>query len=158
MADLVLTFEVEGELQLARRLLGVRNDLKDWTAQFVQTGNLLTKTFKETFNVQGKNIGESWTPLKPSTIAEKARLGFPLDPLIRTGKMSNSFVSKPTRFEVVISNPTPYFIYHQSRQPRHKLPRRVMMKLDERRREMIVKIFQSSIQDKLKQRGFVANG
>lgn len=157
MPNLVLTFTVEGELQLARRLGDVSKDLKNWTPEFHKVGDLLLKTFRDTFSVQGSNIGENWPPLAASTIAEKQRLGFPLDPLIRTGQMRNSFTSQFGAFEVVVSNPVSYFPYHQSRGPRNKIPRRVMMKIDQRRREMIVKIFQSSIQNVLKQRGF-SNG
>ena len=154
MADLTITFSIEGETQLLRRLEGVSQDLKDWTPQFTKIGKLLLKTFKDNFNSEGQALGEPWAPLKASTLKEKARLGYPSDILVRTGTMKKSFISSPSQFEVVISNPTPYFVYHQSRRPRQHLPRRVLMKIDDRRKQEIIKIIQSSVQNVLQKRQF----
>ena len=154
MPGLELKFSIEGETQLIRRLRDVERDFKDWTKEFIKVGDLLLKTFKENFRTQGQTLGERWKALTPQTMSQKKRLGYPLVPLIRTGTMRDSFKSNPSRYEVVISNPTPYFVFHQSRKTRHKLPRRVMMKIDERRKQLIGKVFQKSIEDILQKRQF----
>lgn len=151
---LELVFEIEGDTQLIRRLQGVEIGMKNFSPEFKKTGDLLLKTFRENFKSEGRDIGEPWKPLKPETLIQKQRLGFAPDILVRTGALKGGFKARPSQFEVVVSNLVDYFSYHQSNRPRNKLPRRIMMKIDEKRKQMIVKIFQGSVQEKLQQRGF----
>jgi phage gpG-like protein len=140
---LQLSWSIEGQQQLSRRLQGVREGMGDWTNAFKQAADELKKIFaNDVFSTQGKAIGESWKPLKPQYLAQKLAQGYPADTLVRTGAMKAAFASlvKPDSAEVW--NAIAYFKYHQSRQPRKSnLPRRVMMKLGENQREVIVKIF-----------------
>ena len=154
MPNLEITFSIEGDVEMLRQLQGVSRDLKSWDKEFKQVGSFLLKTFKQNFDTEGRTLGVPWQSLKPSTVAQKQRLGYPSNILVRTGRLKESFKAKAGSFSVVISNPTPYFVYHQSKAPRSKLPRRVMMRLDEKRKQEIVKIFQGSIQDTLSARGF----
>lgn len=149
-----LYFEIEGEEQLVRRISDLDISMKDWTPEFQKVGGLLKKTFRDNFSSEGALIGERWAPLKPATLLQKQRLGYPPDILIRTQRMKNSFQDRPTNLFVEISNTAPWFIYHQSNKPRRKLPRRVMMRIDNRRKEEIVKIFQKAVQDRLQMRSF----
>ncbi len=151
---LELYFEIEGEAQLVRRLMDVDLSMKDFTPEFRQVGSLLKKTFRDNFNTAGNDLGAAWQPLSPRTIREKIRQGWPLDILIRTNRMKNSFRDRVSNLFVVVDNTAPYFPYHQSNKPRRKLPRRIMMRIDNRRRNQIVKIFQSGVQRKLQDRGF----
>jgi phage gpG-like protein len=150
--SLELRFSIEGQTQMFRRLEGISMGMKDWTVEFAKVGQSLLKTFRDNFNSQGSLLGSPWDPLSPRTIAQKAKLGFPLNPLVRTTTMREGFLYKPSNSEVIVWNPTPYFAYHQSIKPRSKLPRRVMMKLDEKRKQTIVKIFQTAVQQLLKAR------
>ena len=75
MPNLEITFSIEGETQLIRRLRDINRDLKDWTPEFRKIGNLLLKTFKHNFQTQGNTLGEPWKRLAPSTIAQKKRKG-----------------------------------------------------------------------------------
>ena len=148
MPSLELNFTIEGEKQLLRRLQGVSENLKDWRPEFKKVGSGLLKTFKDNFQNQGRTLGMPWQRLKPSTLKEKIRLGYSgAGILVRTGKMKRSFQSKPGHKQVVISNPTSYFPYHQSNKSRNKLPRRVMMRIDNIRAQEIVKVFQSAVQE-----------
>jgi phage gpG-like protein len=156
MAGLTLSFSIEGETALLRKLEGVEQEMKNWYPEFRKTGDMLQKTFRDNFDTEGSMLGKPWQPLAVTTVTKKARHGYPPDVLVRTGKMKNAFRSQPNTTYVEIDNPTPYFVYHQSRQPRQKLPRRIMMHLDEKRKQMIVKIFQSAVAEKLKRRGFNA--
>ena len=128
---LTLSWSTEGEVQLARRLRGVSESLRDWTPAFRDTAFELKKTFSDdVFATEGSAIGEHWQPLSPSYAAQKGRKYPGKGILEATGKMKNSFVSTFSADQAAITNTAPYFKYHQSRQPRFKIPRRVMMKLD----------------------------
>lgn len=152
MAGLTLSFNIEGDQQLLRHLDGIDAKAKNWKPEFAKTGQMLIKTFSDNFTYEGAMLGDRWEPLKPSTLAEKKRLGYSDKILVRTGAMRFGFNSRSYEDAVIIWNSSPYFPYHQSNKPRFKLPRRVMMKLDEKRKQMIVKIFQASLQAVLQQR------
>lgn len=146
-----LSWTIEGEQQLSRVLLGLRSDLKDLRVPFKQSADFLVKTFsQDVFATEGGAIGERWARLSPYTVAQKARHGYPADILVRTGKMRGAFQSIVSSDQAVISNPTEYFKYHQSNQPRSRLPRRVMMKLGDNQKEQIVKYFQAFLRASVK--------
>lgn len=139
---LQITWSIEGDVQLARRLRVVANGVKDWRSAFQEAADRLLKVFSyDVFSTKGSVIGESWQPLKPSYLAQKAKQGYPIDTLIKTGKMKKSFYSNVFADYAIIGNNTEYFKYHQSKQPRSKLPRRIMLKLGNPQKEMVVKIF-----------------
>lgn len=147
MADgFQLQWTIEGETQLSRKLLGMQNNIKDFRQPFNDSAKLLRNLFsKEVFSTEGGVIGEKWARLSPYTVAQKARLGYPPDILVRTGEMKRSFQTIVSSDQAVIYNTSPYFKYHQSNQPRAKIPRRVMMKLGSTQKEQVVKIFQAFI-------------
>lgn len=149
---LQLFFSIEGDTQMLRGLQGIDADMKDWSDEFKKTGELLKASFKGNFASSGAELGSPWAPLKPSTIADKTRRGFPLDILVRTGSMREGFRSQARPLSVVVRNIVPYFPFHQSNRPRSKLPRRVMMKLDAKRKQQIVKIFNEAVESILQKR------
>jgi hypothetical protein len=51
------------------------------------------------FETRGARWLTPWKPLAASTVREKIRLGFPTDPLIRTGKMAEQLTNRPLGFE-----------------------------------------------------------
>ena len=139
---LKITWSIEGEVQLARRLNIIATSIKDWTPAFQEAADRLTSIFSEdVFRTQGAIIGESWQSLKPKYLAQKVKQGYPPDTLIKTGRMKSSFISDVASDHATISNISPYFKYHQSKEPRNKLPRRIMMKLGNPQKEIVVKIF-----------------
>ena len=120
---------------MARRFGKIDSDLKDFKPEFQRSADFLKDFFGgEVFNTRGAAIGEPWKPTRnPWPILEK------------TGKMRRGFVSKAESKRAEVWNAVDYFKYHQSRAPRRNLPRRVMMKLDEMRKQRIVKFFHESI-------------
>jgi len=147
MADFQLEWSIEGEKALSRALIGMATDLKDYRRPFSDSADYLTRTFsRDVFSTQGAAIGQKWKRLSPATVAAKARLGFSGGPLVRTGKMQNSFQSVVSSEQAVIHNTAEYFKYHQSRQPRSRLPRRAMMALGNNQKAEIVRFFQAYIQ------------
>lgn len=144
MANFQLEWHIEGEKQVSRVLVGVKNNVSNLREPLSNSADLLKRTFQgDVFQSLGAAIGERWRPLSPVTIARKARQGmpYPSRPLHGTMKMKNSFYTVVSSDQAVIGNNAAYFKYHQSNQPRKRLPRRIMMKIDNQRKEAIVKIF-----------------
>ncbi len=138
-----LEWSIEGEKQVSRVLIGMGSALRDYTQPFTQSAQYLKETFsKDVFETQGAAIGEKWKRLSPYTVAQKARRGLPLEPLVGSGKMRDSFVTIVTSEQAVVRNTAPYFPFHQSNKPRSRLPRRVMMKIGENQKEQVVRYFQ----------------
>lgn len=149
--SLEISWSIEGEKQLSRVLETKANALKDLKPPFTEAAKNLKKTFEsEVFTSRGAVIDEQWKPLSPLTLALKAKRGFSSDPLVATGKMKNSFVYAVSSDQAVIGNVATYFKYHQSKLPRKKLPRRVMMKLAEEQKQMIVRTFHKHIRKSMK--------
>lgn len=139
----LISWSIEGEKQISRRLRGLETSLKDFKKPLEIIANKLQKTFSDdVFATQGKAVQESWPRLSPYTIAMKAKRGYPSTPLIATGAMKEGFRSIVSSDQAVLYNVEDYFKYHQSNKPRKKLPRRVMMKLGNQQREMVQKEFQ----------------
>lgn len=150
--NISLNFEIEGEKLLSRRFQIAEDALKDWSGTFDEIGTDLVKTFQLNFAQQGSLLERPWAPLSPRTIEEKRRKGFPLDPLIRTGLMRDSFRKNSGKTFVMVDNPVAYFKYHQSNKPRIKIPRRVMIALTQNMRNEIVKKFQKGLEKQLRAR------
>jgi len=111
---------------------------------FAQAATYLKNTFSgEVFDSKGSVIGEPWVPLSRKHLAWKLKHNFPADILIMTGAMKKSFWTQVADQYAVIGNSAAYFKYHQARDARTIIPRRVMMKLASRQREAVTKIFQS---------------
>ena len=141
--SLQLSWEIEGTQQLSRVLRDIGDGVKDWTPAFRESAEELVKIFSnDVFATQGDAIGERWKPLTPRYLAKKIEDGYPADTLIRTGAMKKNFKSLFKSDMAEIWNSTAYFQYHQSDKPRQSnLPRRVMMKLGEQQKQLVVKIF-----------------
>lgn len=72
----------------------------DLTPVWPQVGAYLSRMTRVQFATRGRRGGKPWKPLAPSTRAEKARLGWPRSPLVRTGELKNAYVGRPMEIEV----------------------------------------------------------
>jgi phage gpG-like protein len=146
-----LAWNIEGEQQLLRNLRGVKETMGDWKPAFDKTARDLKRVFaNDVFSSKGRAVEENWPPLKPQYLAQKRAQGFSDQPLVKTGKMQKSFKSLVKADSATIWNAVTYFRYHQSNKPRTVLPRRVMMKLGNDQKAMVVKIFHTHFVNKLK--------
>lgn len=127
--------ELEGEVQLDRRLGFVAKEIDDFSPALESSANTLLKSFDNNFEARGKLYG-GWAPRK--VIAD-----WPL--LEKTGEMRQSFDKAVTRYQAVLFNTAEQFPYHQSNKPRNRLPRRVMMMIDQQSRKEIIKHFQEQV-------------
>lgn len=143
-----LSWSIEGDKQLSRKLEGIKSNLKDFRPAFKNSSDMLVGIFsKDVFSTKGGIIGETWARLSPMTIKQKVRRGFGTQPLVNTGTMQGSFKTIVESNRAVIFNTTDYFKYHQSNKPRSRLPRRVMMKIGNSQKVEVVRIFQKYIHD-----------
>lgn len=134
-----LQIVVEGEVQLHRRLIIIANGVTDFQEPLRSIGTELHKSFQENFDQRGALFG-GWPERKP-VIRKGERIDtWPL--LEKTGEMRNSFDEKITSTSIVLFNSASYFPFHQSKESRQVLPRRIMMKIDQERKTFIVKAFQ----------------
>jgi phage gpG-like protein len=155
MANLSIEWSIEGDKQLSRTLLGIKAGAKDLTEPFRTASTNLRRTFEsDVFSSKGAVIGARWKPLRPATIREKARLGYPSDTLVRTGAMQRSFRTVVSTDQAVIYNTAEYFKYHQFNQARAKIPRRVMMRLAEAQKVMVVRVFQEHLRSLIQKFAF----
>jgi len=130
-----IQFQIEGITELNRKLSGIADRIKDWGPTTKKIGSYLKGFFtNDVFESEGSVFGEKWVGGK---YYHKLQV---------SGTMRHGFWSKSDKNQVEIGNSAPYFIYHQSNQPRNsKLPRRIMMKLDEKRKQNIVRYFVEQI-------------
>jgi len=141
-----LVFEIEGEKHIERTLMVSSEKLKTYYKPLQKSADLLLSDIDQAFQSEGAIFG-GWAPLSPRYEAWKSR-HFPGRGILeRTGKMRGGFRKEVGTRELVISNPLEYFRFHQSRMPRTKMPRRVMLFIRNVTKENIVKFFQEYIQE-----------
>jgi len=150
-SGLKIAWSIEGEKQLSRVLRGIQLEQGELKKPLESAAKELTSIFEgDVFSTRGSIINTTWKPLSPYTLATKARQGYPPDPLVATGAMQRSFKYIVSSDQAVVTNTAEYFKYHQSNKPRRKIPRRVMMRLGNNQREMIIKQFQEYFRAKMK--------
>lgn len=130
-----LSVTLEGEKQLSRRLLTIPKDVGNFKRPLFRIGGEVRGSIDTNFSGRGSLFGR-WVRRKDNK---------PHPILEETGRMRSNFKQRLGSDYIEIYNPTPYFKYHQSNKPRKKLPRRVMMKLDNQRKIYIQKQFQQHI-------------
>lgn len=132
MAGPFIKIEVKGEKQLMAGFLRVGRDLSNFRVPLTAANALIRKSVDTNFEREGSELGKPWKKLsKPA--------GHKI--LQDTGLMRGSFLSMISNTRVEISNTAPYFAFHQSNRPRHKLPRRIMMRIDKQRRDEVMRLF-----------------
>lgn len=152
MSQIKITIEGGEELKRAFTKLGA--EMLIFNRAMKDTGEFLGEYFaNEAFASQGGVFGKKWARLNPQYAVQKAKLYAGRPTLIASGKMQRSFRSRHNNTSVEVDNTTSYFKYHQSEQPRNKLPRRPMMGVNAPIRRKITEIFEKDMQDKIKKAG-----
>lgn len=100
-ASINLDYDAAAFTRLVR---GVR-EMRDRAQDVTPAWNALLDWFAEQnfhqWMTRGQRWREPWKPLAPKTLAEKFRLGYPLDPEVRTGALFASLGARPLGFENV---------------------------------------------------------
>ena len=132
-----ISIDIEGEKQLAAGFLRVERGFESFRKPLQKSNALLRRAIDINFNFAGREFGKPWQRLKKATVKQKGSSRI----LERTGEMRRSFKSDLTNNQLLIRNRKSYFRFHQSNQPRTKLPRRIMMRIDAKRRAEIIRQF-----------------
>ena len=136
-----LKFTVEGVPELHRVLGLTSRKVSNFKVPLTKASGFIMSDVQTNFDTQGALSG-GWQPLTAGTIAGRIRAGFGASPILqRTGALRKSFYSFVDEKKALVSSRSPYFAYHQSRMPRTKIPRRVMLILTENTKQNIVEAF-----------------
>lgn len=135
--------------------------LHDFSRAMQQIGDLAVKYYSTyPFNSNGGVFGTPWPALNPIYAKRKAvgvlhglnkgKDAYPgRNILVRTGVMQGSFIATPDQQSVTISNTAPYFKYHESTEPRTKIPYRPMLEINNDVKGIIEQVIKQDIQDKI---------
>ena len=134
---LSIGFEVEGVKQTSVAFDLYGKNLNDFRVPLEKSKDILMKAFQLNFETEGKTLGKPWAALSPKYALMKNQR-FPGRKILqKTGKMKTSFSSIVTSVSATMFNTADYFGYHQSRAPRKRLKRRIMMRIDQTRNKAI---------------------
>lgn len=140
-----------GETELSREILTLGRRAEDPLPALNAVHEHFLKLEEEQFDTEGAAGADgSWAPLAPSTVARKAAAG--LDPRILHATLElrkslsessdGNHVYRPTPDGAFMGSAVPYGVFHQSREPRHRLPRRPPVSLSEEDKVEWIKIVQ----------------
>ena len=131
-----LLWKIEGVPELSRILGMTYQKVTNLKKPLQASAKLVRQDVEQQFKTEGGLTG-GWQPLSESTMRGRGN-----SPILQvSGALRNSFYSQVDERKAIISSKLPYFKYHQSRKPRKKLPRRVMLVLTNRTKENIVQEF-----------------
>lgn len=109
---------------IARQLGKLAIELEDLDPLWNRIEPAMAQIEQDQFETRGHG---GWPPLAPSTLADKARHGYPEDPLVRTGDLKESLTNPAvaahrTHKQLTWGTDIPYAPYHQTGTPR--MPKR----------------------------------
>lgn len=139
-----VTLTIEGEIVIDRLLKGLEERASDLTPAWPAVVRAFREIVGRAFDTEGASTGAPWQPLAKRTVDERRRLGFgPEHPILqRTQNLQRALTigegayvrTTPRSLEYMVAPHLGYFVYHQSNQPRTRLPRRapVLLTMDDR--------------------------
>lgn len=126
--------------RIARQIKDMRERAQDVSPAWEALLTWFSEQNFQQFLTRGTRWRTPWRPLAASTVAEKARLSLPREPLIRTGRLVHSITLRPlgvehiTGREVSAGTNVPYARFHQTG-TRRGLPARPLFSSAQIRRE-----------------------
>lgn len=105
------------------------------TIMLDEVGDYLEGRILENFRKEVDPYNSKWAPLSPATIADKKRKGYPLDKLLRTGKMKRSLkvITTGKTLRIEIDFPAQFHQRGTRRMPQRQiLPEDGLSRKDER--------------------------
>jgi len=128
-----LQMSLEGETQIDR-VLGISADgVEDFTTPLNESKQIILNRTEQNFDSRGSVFG-GWAPRK---------IAKPWPLLEQTGKMRRGFYGTVSPTQLEVGNRDPKFKFHQSNKPSTRLPRRVMLMIDQTSAVSITKAFQA---------------
>ncbi len=115
----------------------VSKNLKNFKEPLKEATGYMLEQVDKNFDNEGGVVTSKWKKLNPSYA--KRKKGDQI--LVETGQMRASFWSRVGRTKATIGNSSKYFKYHQSKRPRQKIPRRVMLNIRRKQQTEIYRAF-----------------
>jgi hypothetical protein len=129
-----MTATLEGDVLVDRMLQGMEDRIRDVGPAWAKVVEAFQAIVARAFATEGASTGAPWPQLARRTQMQRARLGFPpAHPILeRRGTLKRALTTgegayvrtSPTSMDYLLSSEVGYFKYHQSNQPRTRLPRR----------------------------------
>lgn len=145
-----LTVTITGDKAMIARLQKLDVSLLDMRTPMLTVSKFLTRYYSKAFVSQGGLFGKPWPRLNRQYEVQKAKEYPGRPPLIKIGKMQRSFTYGLAKNGTVIRNTANHFPYHQSSAPRKRLPRRVMMAINNSIEVQIYLIINQYVRSKVK--------
>lgn len=150
----LVTIKITGDDVTINRLQKLGKNLLMFRSAMDDIGGELTDYFSgQVFASQGGAIGQPWPRLSPAYQARKAKLYPGRGPLQRTGQLQKGFYHTSDDQSVTIKNRKKYFDYHQSTEPRSKIPRRAMMATTGEVKDIVARVLQADVTAKIAKAG-----
>lgn len=145
-----LEFEVENEKQLSAELGIMADNISDFSEPMKKTADAMMAAVDDNYNQRGKRF-RGWAPRVPQYRAGVRSDTHPL--LEKSGRMRSGMYKESGKDFAMVGNrdSRDIFKYHQSNEPRKKIPRRIMLMMDAKLNTEIFKIFQEYIVRVLRQ-------
>lgn len=145
---IILKFSLQGAPEISRLMNQISLAVTNLTAPFDKSGEDMVRLFQDdVFKSEGQAIDETWDPLSRAYALQKEKKYPDKGILEATGAMRQSFFYVPDSSSLVVWNDAEYFKYHQSTEPRFKIPRRAMMKLTQSVKENVIKNLQQYLKE-----------
>lgn len=151
---LQVTVKISGSKEVQQKIAKLGKSFYMFKSAMDDIGKEVSNYYENTgFASQGGVFGARWAPLNMQ-YAKRKFMRYPgRSPLVASGTMQKSFAHKATETSVTIGNTADYFKYHQSSEPRTKMPRRVTMGINSAVRQMVKDIIDADVHSKIKQAG-----
>lgn len=141
---------IAGDKETVKKLEKFEGALSDWQSELQSIGGLL-QTFYSTavYETEGGAFGAPWAQLSQPYEAWK-RTAYPgRGILVRSGDMKRGYKYTAGRSEMKLWNPVDYAKFHQYGTSR--MPQRLLLKLDDQRKNEIIKVIKKGVVDKIRQ-------
>jgi hypothetical protein len=139
--------EITGDKKALKQLQNSIKAFEDWKPELSAVGDYLVDFYKDpVFETEGGIIGERWQELSQPYKARKATKYPGRGILEATGTLRKSYRKRVYSNLLQVINPVPYSQYHQEGRG---VPERVLIKVDDARRNEIVDIFKKGALIKL---------
>lgn len=148
-----LSIVADGETIVERRLLRFADNIEHPQAALEVVGDVLREATEKQFDSEGGYASGGWKELAQSTIDRKARLG--QDPHILratdrlmeslTRKFDSDHIEQISGETLTFGSSVSYGLFHQSSQPRTKIPFRPPVAITEEDKRTMVKRVQQAL-------------
>jgi phage gpG-like protein len=136
---ITISVRLDGALVVDRKLEAIGERAQNLMPAYPGVIQVFREIARQAFGTEGASTASgAWAQLKPATIKDRERKGFPgAHPILqRTQRLMRSLtdetgdtINVETPTYLGIGSATPYVAYHQSTAPRTRLPRRAIIDL-----------------------------